>query len=209
MAAGVTAAVLVPRGSPVKTTVSSFFGLRETSHLQIFSSRFRRSRVPIGRLFHSVPSVPVLRHATLRVTAKRVLSMNTKDKYRTLTLRSVKGRIYTVSVSPLSIRMVGRQKIGSSHLVGLFSRAFARAFSAVLVLVGNSKVVNELDGVPSFFQQVGHVLHPNKYVLVSSDSLQCLFRRRSNDVIVSLTKSCCKRVSFQVRCGDVGKSAFS
>lgn len=212
MAAGgrsVGASLLPTRGSPVNTTVTSFCRHRGTSELHMFSSRFSRSRVPIGRLFHGTKRVPLLRHATLTVTAKAVLSMNTKDNYRTLTLRRDNGRISSVSVSPLSIRIVGLQKIGSTHRIGLFSRHFTRAFSAVLVLVGNSNVVKHLRGVPLFFHGVGRLLHPSNYVLVSSDSLHCLFRSRSNDFLVSLTKSCCKRVSFHVRCGSVRNSPFS
>lgn len=205
----VRAALLAASGSPVKTTVTSCFGRRGTGHLRMFSSRFSRSRVPMERLFHGTGAVPLLRHATLRLTGKDVLSINTKDNYRTVTLRRVKGRMYTVSVSPLSMRMVGRHNIAGTQLVGLFSRRFISAFSAVLVLVGKSNVVKQLRGVPTFFQEVGVLLHPNNYVLVSSDSLHCLFRSRSNDFRVSLTKSCCNRVSFRVRCGSVGKSSFS
>lgn len=165
--------------------------------------------MPIGRLFHPCSRVPRLRRVTLRVTRKGVLSMKTKDNYRTLTLRRVKGRMYTVSVSPHSMRMVRGEKMEGIHRVGLFSPRFLRAFSAVLVLVGKSNVVKGLRGVTTFFRGVGRLLHPKKYVLVSSDSLRCLFRSRSKDFLVSLTKSCCNRVSFQVRCGGVGKSSFS
>lgn len=176
--------------------------------MEIFSSRFRRSRVPIDRLFHACRRVPLLRRATLSVTRKGVLSMKTNDNYRSLTLGRVKGGSITVSVSPLSMRIVRTHKL-STHLIGLFSARFIRHFSAVLVLVGNSKVVNQMRGFNSFFRQVGLLLGPNNYVLVSSDSLECLFRRRSKDFIISLTNSCCNRLSFRVRCGRVGKRTFS
>lgn len=203
------ATLLPTSGSPVNTTVTSCFGQRGTSHLHIFSSRFSRSRVPIRRLFHARGRVPLLRHATLRVTAKEVLSINTNDNYRDLALRRTKGRIRTVSVSPLSIRIVGRQNIHDISRAGLFGRRFTSRCSAVLVLVGNSNVVKGLRGLPSFFQGVGLLLQPKNYILVSSDGLDCLFRRRSNDVIVGLTNSCCKRMSFRVRCGGIGNSSFS
>ncbi len=201
--------VLGRSGSPVKRTVQRCCRGKQTNELHIFSSRFSRSRVPISALFEACSRVPSLRHETLRLYQKQILSIKSNTNYRDLVLRREKTSIATVSVSPLSIGIVARHNIGRIHRTSLVSRTFIKDFSAVLVLVGNSNVVKHLRHVPLFFQQVGRLLTPKNYILVSSDSLECIFRSRSNILSVSLGTNCCNRISFQVRCGRVGKRPFS
>lgn len=214
--------MLSTSGSPVNTTVLSFRGRKGTTQLEILSSVFRRSRVPMARLFEDIPRVPILRRGTLRLTGNQILSVKTKDNYRALTLRRGKLRIGTVSVSPLDYRTVGLEKIGSTRYVGLFSprlddkgrskrglRRFRNNFSAVLLLVGKAKVTKGVRRLPTLFRHLGTLLGPNNRVLVSSSSLGCVCRGRSKDFSVGLGKTCCKRMSCRVVCGSMGNSHFS
>lgn len=200
--------ILPAEKDPMGAAIADYFNHRKADRLRVFSSQFDEDEIPVKQLFRSMQAMPLLERTALQMANGHILDVGAGSGCHALALQEMEKEVCAIDISPLSVDVMKKRGVKDSRLLNLFDETFTGSFDTILMLMNGSGIIGKLSNMPTFFQRMKRVLHPNGCILMDSSDLRYLFEEEDGSMLINLTGDYYGEIDFQMQYKEIKGEPF-
>ena len=200
--------ILPAEKDPMGAAIADYFTHRKADRLRVFSSQFDEDEIPVKQLFRSMQAMPLLERTALQMANGHILDVGAGSGCHALALQEMEKEVCAIDISPLSVDVMKKRGVKDSRLLNLFDETFTGSFDTILMLMNGSGIIGKLSNMPTFFQRMKRVLHPNGCILMDSSDLRYLFEEEDGSMLINLTGDYYGEIDFQMQYKEIKGEPF-
>lgn len=195
--------ILLPHQDPFGQAMKDYNqSPNRTKMILVESNLTEDESIPVAWLFRSHTEMPLIETTALHLCYGRVLDLGAGAGVHTLILQKLGLKVTATDLPPLAVDVMRKRGVEDAFCAYLLNFQ-PRKFDTILMLMNGIGLVETLEGLHKFLEEVKKYLNPKGQILCDSSDILYMYAQKDGAVMLDLNTSYYGEMKYKCTYRDI------
>jgi len=197
-----------PKNDPIGQALIDYLDTKEEGLIKVDTNLTEDESIPTSYFFRTYEEMPKSEQTALDLSKGKILDLGAGSGVHSLDLQQKGMDVYPIDISELSVEVMKRRGLHNVRLQD-YKTIKNEKYDTILLLMNGIGMVQKIQNIPQFLQQIKELLNEGGQVLIDSTDIIYMFEdEEDGSYVIDLNADYYGEMTYFVRYKDINGEPF-